>query len=580
MFFKNSLHPAAAVASASPAMGSNRGNHPDSMYIHMDEADDFNAFLSGSGRGNMSKTPERPQPQHRPPKKKKPFNPKMILIGVAAVVVVALAVLLILLAVLSAGSKDMKYENNSYLVYTDEKDEYHVLVNGDELEEDFEGEVALYPSADRSFAYVVESGDEGIQVYLLDGKELKKVTPSPVDEVYAFAQLKPGVIYRLNNSFRIYSDENGEQPLAKQKDNPKNFIISGDASTVIYSATEDKGETKADYLYIYSDGASRRTVKNCYPVAISNYADYIYGYMTAEGQDDKELYYIDPDDFENPVKIKNNSGFDSEQEITLNVKGDEILYYISNGSEHTTMLYRAKKDESIAIGAGILKPAKVDPDVAIYGSFKDTYLMGLNSSNDSSAYSTYYIGKDYKGDQIAKFKGQFSPDGDYFYYINNNGSLMQMDLKDENHARKNTNHEDIIDFAITEKGNLYTLDDDHLLRFYKVSTGRSDSLSYEANLISIYNYANTIYFSEEETENVNVWISEEGSTKEEAKMDKIQITEIPFFSNPAGKKTYAYYYDSESGSWHLYYTGNGKSFDLISNQCNTIFVDGVEITND
>lgn len=581
MFFKNNLHP--AMASASPAPQSGMGLQSEARpTLTLDEAEDFNAFGAGSGRGDVNRRPQQrpPHPEARPRKKKKPVSPKMILIGVAAVVALALVVTLAVFVVIAASNKDVTYENNSYLVYTDEKDEFHVLVNGDEIEEDFEGEITLYPAADRSFAYVIENGDEGVQVYVLEGKDLTKVTPAPVDEIYAVAALKPGVVYRLNTSFRVYSEESGEQPLAKQKDNPKNFMISADASTVIYSATEDKGDVRADYLYIYSDGASRRTLKSCYPFAVSAKADYVYAYMMSEGQDTKELYCIDPEDVENPVKVQNKSSLDSSRAPILNVKGDELLYYVSNGSEYTTMLYRAKKDQSLTLGSGVLAPATVDPDVAIHAKFKDIYLSGVNSANDTSSHSTYYIDKKYEGEAIAKFAGKFSPDGDYFYYINNNGSLMQMDLTDGSYTRKNTNHEDIIDFAITEKGNLYTLDDDHLLRYYKVSTGKSISLSYDANLISIYNYANNIYFSEEDTEDMSISVSTEGSEPETTKMDKIQITNLPSFSHPNGKRTYAYYYDTESGAWYLYYTGNGKSFDLIANQCGSIFVDGMEVTNE
>ena len=576
MFFKNNLHPATASASA---CGTGRQGEARRASFTMDEAEDFNAFGAGSGRGNVNRRPQRPpEAEQRPRKKKQPLNPKTILFAAVAVVALAIIVTLTVLLVVAAGNKDVTYDNNSYLVYTDEKDEFHVLVNGDEIEEDFEGEVALYPAADRSFAYIIESGDEGVQVYILEGKKLTKVTPSPVDEIYALASLKPGVVYRLNTSFRVYSEEAGEQPLTKQKDSPKNFMISADASTVIYSATENKGEAVADYLYIYSDGASRRTMKACYPFAISGKADYVYAYTSLEGQDTLDLYCINPKDVENPVKIQSKASLDVTNAPVLNVKGDELIYYVSNGSEYTTMLYRAKKDTALTLGAGILAPATVDPDIAIHGRFKDIYLSSAATASDSVR-STYYVDKKYESEAIAKFDGKFSPDGKYFYYVNNSGSLMQMDLTDGSYTRKNTNHEDIIDFAITEKGNLYTLDDDHLLRYYKVSTGKSISLSYDANLISTYNYANNIYFSEEDTENMSISVSTEGSSPETTKMDKIQITDLPFFSHPNNKRTYAYYYDTESGSWFLYYTGNGKSFDLISNQCGTIYVDGMEVTD-
>ncbi len=569
MFLKNDWQPAAAAASPSDAWTSS-AVQSEFMTFDTETSNDHSVYQGARGG--------RAQGSNRAPQRKSakaPLNWKLILGIVAAVAVIALIVVLVVVFS-NASASNVTYENNSYAVYTDDKDTYHVLVNGHEVEEEFEGEVQLYPSDDHSFAYVVDDGSEGIQVYILKGKELERVTPSPIDEVLTFASLEPGVIYRHNSSYRVWSEKGGEQQIAKADKDPKNFLLSGDAQTVIYNATEDKGETTQEYLYLFAGNVPLKLGKNYTPVAISHQGDHIYATLTNSEQDVKDLYYIDPEDKENPVKIKTSTGFDDQIEPTLNVTGDEILFYTTNGSEHTTMLYRIKKNKLFEIGSGVLLPAKADPDVAVYGTFAETYLTERDAGKDEHR-STYFITKAFKGDEICQFPGQFSPDGEYFYYINNDDTLMQLSLSD--HGKKNTNHEDIIDFAITEKGNIYTLDDSKQLRFYNVSTGKTTAISYDATVISLYNYANTIYFGEEDTDGQNVWISEEGSKQEKAEMDKITITEIPFFSNANAKRSYAYYYDSEAG-WQLFYTGNGKSFDLISDKCNSVFVNGVDAEND
>ena len=63
--------------------------------------------------------------------------------------------------------------------------------------------------------------------------------------------------------------------------------------------------------------------------------------------------------------------------------------------------------------------------------------------------------------------------------------------------------------------------------------------------------------------------SKEGGEKDVAKMDSTQITDVPTFSDPSSKKCYAYYYDVDN-NWMLFYTSNGKNFDLISNDCQAI----------
>jgi hypothetical protein len=67
------------------------------------------------------------------------------------------------------------------------------------------------------------------------------------------------------------------------------------------------------------------------------------------------------------------------------------------------------------------------------------------------------------------------------------------------------------------------------------------------------------------------------STQGSNSTKKLELT-----ANPTTKplRYRGYYYDTESGAWYLYYTGNGKSFDLIANQCGSIFVDGMEVTNE
>ncbi len=569
MFSKNDLRPAYAAASKSSSQPTPQKATAAPLVFDTEETGDFHGFNQGNSRTDMPR--RRPEGAgRRPAPAKKGPNKKALFLAAAAAIAVVAILVVVLVLVLTARAKDIKYENNTYLVYNDDKGAYHVLVNGDDLDEKFQGEVTLFPSADRSFAYVFDQSSDGVQAYILEGKKLSKVTPGRVAQILSYASLDPGVIYLRDGSYYVWSEKGGDQQFIKQSKNPEKFILSGDASTVLYTADKEKGDAVYEYLYVFADGVTTELARNYIPAALSNEGDYIYAYTVNTERDTKELYYIDPDDKENPVKIKTSASFCDDVTPVLNVKGDEILFYTTNGSEFKTLLYRAKKNKTYTIGSGVLVPAEVDPKVAVPGEFAETYLTQVQLT-DSKSLSTYFITKKYEGDEICKFAGKFSPDGDYFYYVNNDDSLMQLDLKKD--ERRKINHEDIIDFVITAKGNLYTLDDSKQLRFYKVSTGKTTPVSYDTTDISLYTYSNHIYFAEEETENVNVWISEEGSEKEKVKMDKIQITRTPTFTNPTAKKTYAYYYDATAG-WQLYYTGNGKSFDLITDSGSNIIING------
>ena len=538
-----------------------------------EETEDFNAFGNGSGRGDISSRSREGSRRRR----KKPVNKKAMLIGIIAGSVVLLAAIITVIILFVTADRSITYENNSYLVYTDEKGDYHVLVNGDEVDHSFAGDVELIPAADRSFAYILDRTDAGVRIYVLDGKKLQRTTPAPVKEAVSFALLEPGVIYLHNDAYWFFSEDAGEQMLVKNNDKaPKNFMISGDASTVVYSATDTS--TLKDYVYIFADQTTSRGTVGFTPVAVSNYGDYVYGYRVNKNKSTKDLAWITPEDPESPVNVNSGVGFDDSITPVLNVKGDEILYYTANGSEITTMIYHAKKKENHIIAHGLLTPVAIDPDIAIYETFKKIYLAGVNPTSTDSPYATYFVTKEYEGDLLAKFLGKFSPDGDYFYYKNNDDALIQMDLTKDNRPRKNTNQSDIVDFVITAKGNVYTLNNQNELRFYKASSGKPTSISWDATAISLYSYSNTLFFSERESADINIWSSKEGSNQEKVKLDKIQITKIPTFSHPDSKRTYAFYQETGSQTWHLFYTKNGKSYDLLADNCTGIYLDGMKVS--
>ena len=538
-------------------------------YYGSDEARDFQSFENGSGRGDLSNRSGGKASR----KRKKPLSKKqklLLMIGGAALLVVLLVTVIVLLL---SGGDDITYDNTSYLVYTDEKGEYHVLVNGDEVEHEFHGDVELIPARDRSFAYVLDRTSSGVRIYVLDGTDMQRVAPKPVDDVVAFADLEPGVIYLRDNAYMFFSEEAGEHSLAKEDEQaPKNFMISGDASTVIYSATDP--DNSKEYLYIFYDETNHRTRANLTPVAVSNYGDYVYACGVVKGE--KLLIHMDPKNPDKPLNVPDSTGFDDSRAPILNAEGDEILYYTAEGY---TMLYQAVDGESHTIGRGILTPVIIDPDIAVPETFKKSYLMGEDPSAVDSTEVTYFVSKKYEGSAIANFHGKFSPDGDYFYYVNRSGTLIQMDLTDDTYPKKSLGLTDVVDFVITEKGNIYSLNDNNELYFRKVSSGKNTSLSWDATEINFYSYANTLFFAEKESENLNVWSSEEGSNQEKVKMDKIQITKVPFFSHPNSKRCYVYYVDPSSGNWQLYYTKNGKSYDLLADRCTDIYLDGVRLSD-
>ena len=554
MLNKNNMRP--AMAGAAPSYGGNVAHRQnDSLNYQMgtSEAEDFGAFHSFSEKEEPRRPAKRPTPKKAPDK-------KAILIGVIAAVVFVLLVAVIIGVSLAGGGSNITYTDNTYVAYADGDGNYHVVVNGSVLDDTFEGEVEIVPSTDRSFAYVTDTGLEGVDLYLLKGKKLEAITTSPVSEVLAYAGLEPGVVFKENDKYYLYSEKTGEERITSDI-TTDNLMISGDASTVVYNVAIDEsaGET---YLCVYQDGSSSKVTKNCKPAAVSNYGDYVYG-VAKDTNGMNNLYVITTKDNEK-FAVENSTGFVS---ITaMNVGGDELLFVCSNETDCNTFAYSFKKGTTTSLAKYLLTPSTVDPRIAVYDTFKGIYLEGYNL--DGTKALTGYLNKKFEWNHIVRAVGKFESEGEFFYYVNDEQSLMQLDLTDDNYPKFKID-DDVVSYTITEKGNVYSLNEDKQLRFYKVSTGKKTRISDDATEISIYNYANEVYFAEEEAVNVNVYTSKEGGEKDVAKMDSTQITDVPTFSDPSSKKCYAYYYDVDN-NWMLFYTSNGKNFDLISNDCQAI----------
>lgn len=573
MFLKNDLQPAVATASAQSVGNANRQKQNDAFqFAGASEHADFNHYSQNAGNDDMRRRSQPRQNPNAPTQKSRKNKPsKMMIIGIAvAVIVVALLVLILALAITS--DKHITYTNNAYIAYADGTD-YYVSANGKVLEHKFEGDVSVIPSADRSFAYIEEVTADGVNLYLLEGRSLKQITISPITEVLAYASLEPGAVWCKDNKFYFYSEKVGETYLGKDNIQKGNCLISGDAETVVYTK-EDKANAAENDLFLYTKGSEEKLTSNCTPVAVSNYGDYVY----VTPLEENSLYYVTAKKKEQ-LPVEGSSDFAAI--LMMNRKGDEIIFATKNSSDAiSTSIFRLKKKTTSAMASSLLTVAPVDPSIAIYDTFANTYFTGtITNEQGQIAHPTYHLSKKYECNKISSFSGQFSQDGDYFYYIKYSdseefGDLIQMDLNDENRTKVSI-FEDVKDFAVTEKGNVYALNSDDELRFYKRSANKKTPLSHEAEKISFYSYANKLYFSEFNDSDVSVYFSEEGSDKEIAKFGKTQISNVPTFTQPNSKKTYVYFYSVDDNALMLFYTSNGKSFELISKNCNGI--SGVEI---
>lgn len=558
MFLNNHMRPAMASAGAQSNPTFHGNSKRDSFaFSGASETEDFNAFQNAGQDAGFK------QPARRPKSSGGGLNKNLIImIAVAAVAVILLSVIV---ALAVTRDKSIKYEDNAYIAFADEDGNYRVAVNGSILDFEFEGDVSVTPSADYSFAYVTDETTDGKNLYVLEGKELTLVTMSPVQEILSYASLKPGAIYQNDRGrYYFYSEKAGDFSLG---DNVIECLLSGDASTVVYTKKDKKGDI--DLILFRDDYSEENIASNCTPEVLSNYGDYVYVSSINKEDGSQSLYFYETKKQDGVmVEVPNSDGFTSV--TAINRKGTEIIFTTTNADlKVSSSLFRLKKEETTYLAGVDLKIQSIDPEISIYDSFADTYWSGMLVTDKGTAYPTYCLTKKFECFKISSFSGKFSNDGKYFYYVDADGQLWEMDLNDENRAKAKI-FDYVTDFAMTEKGNVYALNEDEELRFYQRSANKRPKIAEDITKISMYTFANTVYFAEQGDENVSVFASEEGSAKEICKFGSTQINNIPYFTTPSSKKTYAVYYDTDTDTLALYYTSNGKRFKLVTQDCESV----------
>lgn len=564
----NNMHPAFATAGSADTAANSRISNDAIMYNNSN-ADDFGSFGGFNEENTRESSPARKRPvQNRQAKKKNQLPSWLGIVAVALIAVILIATVIVAVALNSSGN--IERVDNAYVAFSEDSQTYRIAANGSVLDMVFESEPIITPALDNSFAYVQCDGEEGILLYILRDKKLEEVTMegSEITSVVAYAQLKPGIIYEEDGNYYVYTDEMGEDLITKTVD-AANFIISDDASTVVYTLPVEDSADEYKMYYYRSGTSDSLGVKNCTPIMLSSDGEYIYGKAFTTALTEK-LYCITAKDGEKyPIGDGNFGGI-----TAINANGDELMYYAITDTRYTTYIYNAKEDVSYEIskGKGIFSPVFIDSDVVRYETFKDIYVESISiadmilDTEGAISGHTYYINKKYEAQSIANAVGQFSPNGKYFYYINSRNTLYEMDLSDLDESAKKI-YEDTIDFEVTQKGNVYMLNDDNALYYYKASTSTKRAINKITTSISMHDYANKLYYI---TEDGDVFVTEEGSKGESVKFDSTEINNLPFFSDPESKKTFAYFYNEETALWSIFYTSNGNSFSLITTECESV----------
>ena len=618
MLYKNNMTPAAAYAGTEAySNGKHVAQNDSAMFAKADE-DDFGSFTSGSAENrkkpSKKQAPERsnePKRSNEPSRSRKSSGSKRFLPFIIAIIAVIAVILLIIVAVavFNTSGSGLTINDTVYFSYIDDDGKYHVLVNGDEINETFENEIKLIPAANNAFAYILEKvdsdsfdSDGGTRIHILTGKKLDTLE-GLVDECLHYSEIKPGVIYKHEDTISRYLGGNSDNPITKEP-TAKDFIISADSKTVVYTV-ESKTTEGVKVLQYYKNSGTEFTQARFTPVALSPNGRYVYA-----TDDAGSLYYIDAKEKEpTPKRIldSNNGVFGG---ITaMNADGNEIVFWMDTAKGVGSCFYQVGDKNPKNLTYGVFTPVNPDSRVLYTDSLLNSYFTvkevsvsydededededensGSALVTEGESVSTYYLSlkdKKVKATKIADAEGKFSVDGKYFFYImkDDNDQLVRVTLGSDDFTNVKKIDPCVTDFVITQKGDLYIFYNEGsetqantklTLRFWdssKDSDSNKSKISTNADADSLRVSVNTVYFSETSisTEDgdseTTIYVSTDGSKKSPAEFKSTVLHKIPTIEMGVGKNGYAHVTD-DSGVTMLFFTSNGKTFDVVSKGC-------------
>lgn len=592
MFLKNNSRHAYAFAGADGHTAKNARTRNAFMFSEADEVADFGS-TSGSSKGNGNSSNK---------KNSGGFNAKPVVIAVIAFIAIILLVVGVVF-IASSISKDIKCENNSFIAYEDHDGVARVAANGKFIAE-YEGDIELIVADDRSFAYVIETTEDGQMLYMVDTKKQTAITLDPVAKVLDTASLKPGAVWYDASDDRVYhySEESGLDTVLSfasfrsfAANDDHYFLISGDGETVVFYKRGEYDGTN-DKLMMYKDHQDNPVISKGghIPVAVSDNGEVMY-VRTLDKDSISTLHIVSViDDMYSTYPIAENF----LKMVDMNKDGDEIVY-TAIGEQFSVNTFVVKlnlksiTDEIMPkrIGKNITF-VPVDPkgEVARFDTFEKCFFKAESTEAYNLAAAAgaanylYYLDSydEAEVSKISKTPGEFSPNGKHYFTININnttgkGSLGYYDLTSKSSMSEfikiRTSDENVVDFAVTQKGNVYWLTDGNRLMYHNLSKEENTPISNSANSISMHTAANVLYFTTDGT--LGVFSSKEGSKMEKADMGSVNATALPVFADATSKDTFAGYYDVDSDECVLIYTSNGKNFKPVS-KC--ISINGLDFT--
>ncbi len=555
MFFKN--RPIPAFAGNAPTHKQLNDKKREAFAFSSSEANDFNSFSSAP------KQTKKKAPSFFKKDMTFEINPRSLIIA-AASLLTAIVLIVLVSTVVASASKNIKFDDNTFLCYQNEEGNYVILKNGKKIRDVFVDETTLIAAADNSFAYITVNTPEGYDVYLLSGSRPKLICDN-ADDIEAYAEFEPAVVY-VKDDRSVYFYDGAETVITTGSGTASNVVISPDASAIAYNApSRSNPDVSALFMYTTAEEESEQLSAGgttVVPVTVSNKGKYALAYtLDPENKDKKELYVVLNGKTSYPI-TELNGYFDKV--LYKNSTDTEIVFSTTDeqGGAHTYVfdckkLSTRKDNTAHYLGTGTSIPQITDGRIVRLDTVKKSYFRNTAESK------TFYLNRKYEALKVSDFIGEFDPDLEYFYFVNKQKKILcKMEIRNGKSKSITPVAYDVESFCVTEKGNVYYLDEYFDFYFYKLSQDKSTRIASDVERIEFYEYKNVLYFEMAGEDDVNnVYASSEGSDYELVKLGKDTVTAIPEITNTYSKNTYAILGDDTAD---VYYTSNGRSFKKVA----------------
>ena len=461
------------------------------------------------------------------------------------------------------GYEDAEVEDNAFVCYLGEDEKYHVCVNGVEIDQPFKGEVELNTSDDNWFAYVADRYDGKMDIYILYSDAKIKLAVRAADSIVLISLLYPGVLYSSNGQLRLYDDYSGDLYVTDLDREFDALFLSSYGGTVVY--------TLDGHTYMYDAGGESFEIfeSGMVAVGVSGYGEYVYAKYA--DNDETSLYVYDYYT-EEVSEISGSERFINI--LNMNENGDEVLFLTGRtklddpddtdyGLRSFVYDHEAKKTYLLGDGfyspVGEYYPLSGEGDVVSFADFNDMYFEVWDRVDGSMMpCSMAYVNRRYRSEIVCEESGVLDGKEKYVYYLDEENTLWQRDLKKGRDERVWVNVED---FAVTEDGDVYVLDASGELIYIKGRNLQDTTVARDVKAIKYYAGGDTLYFE-----------NAEGGVErcDGMETEKTELEALPQFINFNGKYSYVYCdeydADGELVRRSIYYTDNGKDIVKVANE--------------